>query len=130
LRNASDNAAWADDDTGIRWWNFAGGGANVLLAQMLERELGERVSSSNLYLKLSSAAAPHVGRAQAFIQQLRQQNRPNREDALRFASGAVRGRVSKFESCVPENLLLELWAYSVLDEAGAREAVATTCELE
>ena len=125
LREATNSAAWIDDDSGIRWWNFAGGGANVLLAQMLESELGERVSSSNFYLKLSSAAAPHVGRARAFIHELRQQGRPNREDALRFANRAVRGRVSKFESCVPEKLLLELWAYSVLDEAGARESVAT-----
>jgi ATP-dependent Lhr-like helicase len=125
LREAVAGSEWQDDGSGIRWWNFAGGGANVLLAQMLEAELGERVSSSNLYVKLSRDAAPHVGKAHAFIQQLRRENRPNREDALRFASGAVRGRVSKFEICVPEPLLLELWAHSVLDQAGAREAVQT-----
>jgi hypothetical protein len=123
LREAEDGGAWLPDDNGIRWWNFAGGAANVLLAQMLEHEIGARVSSSNLYLKLSRDAVPHVEGAKQFIQALRREQRPNPGDAIQFAKGAVRGHVSKFEPCVPEVLLLELWARTLLDVAGARAAV-------
>jgi hypothetical protein len=36
----------------------------------------------------------------------------------------VRGSLSKFEACLPGQLLLELWARSVLDVDGARAAVS------
>lgn len=124
VRDEEPCGSWIDDGAGVRWWNFAGGAANVLLAQMLESELGERVSSSNLYLKLSREAAPHLGRAREFVTALGRAGRPNVDDGRRFAKAAVRGSVSKFESCLPEVLLLELWSRSVLDVGGACAATA------
>lgn len=51
---------------GYRLWTFAGGRANNLLAKVLESVLGDKVTTSNLYLRLrGQAGASEVAIRQA-----------------------------------------------------------------
>ncbi|NUP07978.1 MAG: DEAD/DEAH box helicase [Polyangiaceae bacterium] len=107
----------------ITWWNFAGGAANVLLARVLEGELGGQCVSRNTSITLKGEAAVSAVRVRQVLAEMAGQGRPTREDALRHAQGAVRSRVSKFQPCLPERLLQDLLVESVLDVEGARLAV-------
>lgn len=57
------------------------------------------------------------------IDQLRTERRPNHEDALRFAELCGRGRLSKFQPCLPERLESEYLAEVLTDEAEALAAL-------
>lgn len=107
----------------ITWWTFAGGAANVLLARMLEAELGGKVVSRNLNLALKGAAAESGVAVHQALERWRANGRPGRDDAHRFAESAARGRISKFQDCLPETLVLDLLASVVVDVEGARAAV-------
>ncbi len=52
------------------------------------------------------------------------EGRPTAEDGRRFAEGALQGRVSKFQACLPAGLLIDLLVGKLLDVQGARRAVA------
>lgn len=108
----------------ITWWTFAGGAANVLLARLLEAELGGQCVSRNTSLTLKGEAAVSVVRVREVLRAMAAEGRPTRVDARRHAQGAVRSRVSKFQDCLPEPLLQDLLAESALDVEGARAAVA------
>jgi ATP-dependent Lhr-like helicase len=107
----------------ITWWTFAGGAANVLLARMLETELGGRVIARNTSLTLQEDAGKSVARVREAISAWRAAARPNAEDALVHAPGAARYRISKFEACLPPGLLRELQASRLLDWEGAARVV-------
>ena len=111
-------------ENGITWWNFAGGGANVLLARVLEAELGGPCVSRNQSISLNGEAGTSLVRAHQVLQEMRAAGRPTTEDAARHAEGAGRSRVSKFQPCLPEALTRELLVASALDVPGARRAVA------
>jgi ATP-dependent Lhr-like helicase len=110
---------------GITWWNFAGGGANVLLARMLEAELGGPCVSRNQSVSMNGEAGTSVVRVRQLLDEMRAAGRPTLEDAGRHAEGAGRSRVSKFQPCLPEALTRELLVAGALDVSGARRAVAT-----
>ncbi len=116
-------APFLDGKEGITWWTFAGGAANVLLARMLEAELGGACVSRNTSITLKDEAGKSVARAREAVAALAAAGRPTREDARRHAEGAVRGRVSKFQPCLPPALLADLLVESALDVEGARRAV-------
>lgn len=108
------------DDHGLRLWTFAGGRANNLLARVLEAKLGERVVVDNLYIGFrEGAAASEVAIRQA-MDELRTESRPNRADALRFADACARGRLSKFQPCLPSRLEADYLADNLTDVVGAR----------
>jgi hypothetical protein len=88
---------------GYRWWTFAGGRANTLLARTLEPELGSRCRNSSNDFR--DGARKSLAAIRTVIRELEASGRPNQQDAERFAEGAVRERVSKFELCLPERLL-------------------------
>jgi ATP-dependent helicase Lhr and Lhr-like helicase len=50
-----------DNDEQITWHNFAGGAANLLLARLLEREVGGRVISRNTSLTFTKAGGKGCG---------------------------------------------------------------------
>ncbi len=110
----------------ITWWTFAGGKANLLLGRMLEAELGERCVCRNTSITLRDDAGKSLAAVRDVIHQLAQQGRPTEEDACKYALGAKRGRLSKFEPCLPEELLVELTAQALLDAPGAAKAVQAT----
>ena len=92
------------DTGGYRLWNFAGGRANNVLANTLERLLGERVTSGNLAVGFREGAAKsEVGIRQA-MERLHAEHRPNTDDALAYAEGLDRVRLSKFQPCLPAEL--------------------------
>jgi len=110
-------------DGGLRWWTFAGGRANNLLARMFEAELGGKCAVRNTSIDLLGSAGHSQVAVRQFIRQLGEQGRPNAADAEKHAQGAVRSRVSKFEPCLPPVILQRLWADSVMDVVGARAAL-------
>lgn len=127
----AEHAFLRDEPTGlvqqgneITWWTFAGGAANVLLARVLEAELGGKCVTRNTSITLKEEAAQSVVRVRDVLRAMAAEGRPTRDDARRHAQGAVRSRVSKFQDCLPEPLLQDLLVESALDLEGARAAVA------
>ncbi len=91
--------------TGHRLWTFAGGKRNNLLAKTIASLLGEKVTSSNIYLSFSEGAGKSEVAIKQALDQLAQSGRPNAADALKFAASCARGQLSKFEPCLPDELL-------------------------
>jgi ATP-dependent Lhr-like helicase len=112
-----------EDGADLVLWTFAGGAANVLLARILEAELGGRVVSRNTSLTLKEEAGKSAAAVRALLAQWREEHRPTVADARVHAEGAVRGRVSKFQVCLPEALLLDLLVTAAVDVEGARRAL-------
>lgn len=105
-------------------WTFSGGAANLLIARMLEAELGERVSANNFRLKLSGLAASSAVRVREVLRTFASEARPTPSDLARFASPVGMRRLSKFEPCLPETELARLVAERLLDPEGARSTIA------
>jgi ATP-dependent Lhr-like helicase len=116
----------------ITWWTFAGGAANLLLARMLESALGEKVTSQNTSITLKEDAGQSLAAVRGVISQLAQESGPTTADAMRHAEGAgARGRMSKFDPCLPLGLFGRLVVEGVLDLEGAQKAVrAATAPVE
>ncbi len=112
----------------IAWHNFAGGAANVLLARVLERELGGRVVSRNTSLSFMDDAAKSVVAVKDALRKLGEEGRPNRHDALRFAPDATQTRLSKFMPCLPDDLARELLVERVVDVVNARRVLGLAPE--
>src|SRR5690606_7631581 len=112
-----------DGDEQITWHDFAGGAANVLLARVLERELGGRVVSRNTSLTFTGEGGKSLAAVRQAIAALRESDRPNVRDALRFAPDATRSRISKFQPCLPDALARDLLVDKVLDVASARRVM-------
>jgi ATP-dependent Lhr-like helicase len=111
----------------FRLWTFAGGRANNLLAKTLESLLGEKVTSDNYSLGIREEAAKSEVAIRQALDTLRAENRPNQEDAIRFASSCTRrGRLSKFQPCLPERLEAVFLAEVLTDVEHAREAVRSS----
>lgn len=108
----------------VTWWNFAGGAANLLLAQILEHELGPKITARNTSLTFKDSAAKSSTAIREVLAALKTEGRPSASDAIRFAEGAKRGRLSKFEPCLPDALLQRYFAATVVDVRGARKSVA------
>ena len=111
---------------GVRWWTFAGGRANNLLARMLETELGGRCVVRNTSIDLRDEAGRSNVAIRQAIHRFAEAGRPNEQDTQKYADGAVRTRVSKFEECLPEHQLHKLWSRVGLDLHGAEDVVAAT----
>jgi len=111
----------------VSWWTFAGGAANLLLARMLAKELGEKVFSTNFRVTFREGAASSIVRVRDAIETLRAAGRPSDEDALGFASEASKTRLSKFEPCLPPAKLHALQARTLFDLPAARAALSASC---
>lgn len=98
----------------LRWWNFAGGRINTLLARMLEAELGGKVVARDFSVGLQGEAAASEVAARTLLDRWTEARRPNHADALRFAASASRTRLSKFEPCLAEAHLSSLQADALL----------------
>ena len=109
--------------TEIVWWTYAGGRANLLLAKMLEAELGGTVTARNESMTLKAEAGASSIAVRELLDALRAAGRPNDADAARFAPLAARWRLSKFEPCLPEAELTRLQASMSVDLEGARRAL-------
>jgi len=117
LRDSASPLVESKDE--LTWWNFAGGGANLLLAQILEHELGPRIIARNTSLTFKGSAAKSSAAIREVLAALRAESRPSPGDAIRFAEGAKRGRLSKFEPCLPDEQLQRYFAETIVDREGA-----------
>lgn len=113
----------------ITWYDFAGGRANLLLARVLERELGGRVTSQNTSITFRKEAGESVVAVRDAIRRLAREDRPSWADALRFAPDTARSRVSKFQPCLPDHLARDLLVEKLVDLASARVVVGVDPEL-
>ncbi len=118
------STAIVPDTYGLRLWTFGGGQANNLLAQCLEEKLGEKVVVDNLYLGFRGQAASSEAAIRQAIADLRHDVRPNDADALRLAENCARGRLSKFQRCLPPRLESAFLAEILTDPQSARAAIA------
>jgi len=100
----------------LRWWTFAGGRANNLLAAALRAQLGERVSVSNLHVTLADGAAS----SDVAVRRALQNTVVDDALAARAAPDLARGRLSKFERCLPDSLARALTARALTDRTGAQ----------
>ena len=113
----------------ITIWTFAGGAANVLLARMIETELGGKCVVRNVSITCSGTAGESVAALRLMFRAWHGAGRPNEADALAFAERcAGKARVSKFTPCLTEGLTAELLAERVTDAEGARRAVRMACQ--
>jgi hypothetical protein len=115
------------DAGGMRLWNFAGGRANSLLAKTLEGILGEKVTSSNLSVGFREVAAKSEVAIRQAMERFRAEGRPNRQDALAYAEGLEKVRLSKFQPCLSSRLETEYLADRMADlsaDEGEGRAVA------
>ncbi len=107
----------------IAWWTFAGGAANLLLAKVMEAELGPKAIVSNTNIRFRGDAGKSLVAVRQAIEGLSAAGRPNEEDSRRHAEGAARHPISKFQPCLPEGLLLDLLAARLLDVIGAQRVL-------
>ncbi len=112
------------DGQGMRLWTFGGGKANNILGRVLESKLGDKITLNNLYIGFREGAAESDSAIRSALAQLREEGRPNHEDAVRFAETCARGPISKFQPCLPEHLEAEFYADLLTDAEEAREAIA------
>lgn len=119
-----DGTALRQSTDDIVWWTFAGGAANLLLARMLESELGEKVTSRDNSITLKEHAGQSLVAVNDAIRAIAERSGPTLEDARKHASGGnAKARFSKFDVCLPEQQLETLLVEGVLDVEGAQRAV-------
>ncbi len=107
----------------LTWWTYAGGQANILLAKLVEHEIGGKVTARDFSLTCKDEAAKSEVALSQAIDRLARQGRPTIEDARTYAQSAARARLSKFEPCLTDALLSKLLADRVVDLEGARAAL-------
>jgi len=108
----------------ITWWTFAGARANQLLARVIEAELGGRCVVRDTSISCRDAAGASTTALRDLVRRLAGRGRPDDEDARGFGSTSAKARLSKFEPCLPEALLLELVRERAVDVAGAQAVVS------
>ncbi len=105
------------------WWTYAGGQANVLLARMIEAELGGQCVVRNESITCKAEAGKSEPRLRELLRGWAASGHPNRADALQFAKAcAGRMRLSKFQPCLPDGLLEEFLADAIDHEHAASVA--------
>lgn len=112
------------DMYGLRLWTFGGGKANNLLARCLEERLGEKVVVDNLYIAFRGQAASSDVAIREAIADLRREGRPDDADARRLAESCARGRLSKFQKCLPPRLEAAFLAEALTDPVAARLTIS------
>lgn len=102
-------------DGGVKWWTFAGGRANSLLAVLLRERLDGRVAANNLCVTFSDLAAGSTGEISVAIAALAEPGVVSWQTARQYTSTSGRRRISKFQPCLPKDLELDLLARSLCD---------------
>lgn len=109
------------DTQGLRLWTFAGGRANNLLGRVLESKLGEKVTARQPLHRVPRSGRTIRIRDPSGLAELRLESRPNHADALQFAESCARGRISKFQPCLPDRLEAEYLAEVLTSQARRNE---------
>ena len=102
---------------GLSWHTFAGGAINRVLATALEQTTGRRWTSGNLSIRTRDPVG--LAEASAAIGRWKSETLQGAEDAI---VADDRGpTLTKFEPCLPSQMLRELRAKILADPAGAKE---------
>lgn len=111
-----DEAAPLTEERGgaIKWWTFAGGRGNRLLAAALQARLGERVTAGNEALRFSGSAAKSNAAIRQAIRALAEGPMLNWRDAAGWTDVSANARVSKFQACLPPLVEQELVARELM----------------
>jgi ATP-dependent Lhr-like helicase len=102
-----------DHGENVQWHTFAGGGINRLLAAGLEWLTGEKWVAGNLTLK---SKTPGIAKARDAVKRLRELDWETL--AIARAHDLARGRISKFQPCLPQAAEDRLLAEKLLDVPG------------
>jgi len=121
LRDAQ--AAITGTASALTWWSFGGGRANLLLARMIEAELGGRCVVRNTSIRWQGSSGNAHRELRRWLGELAAAGRPHADDAMRFARLAARRRLSKFQPCLPEKLLDGFLVDHAFDLEGASRCV-------
>ena len=112
--------------TARKWWTYAGGRGNRLLAGALQSRLGEKVTASNEAVRLSGEASKSVVAIREAIHELASGPPLTWADAARWTEVSENARVSKFQACLPEHIEQELVARELMDVADAKAALGAS----
>lgn len=104
-----------EGETETVWHTFLGGRVNNLLARMLTERLGEQVVPGNQSIKLRGEAARSGAAVRQATRALLEEGAVTEADAMRHAEGCARGELSRFQPCLPEELLLRFLARRVVE---------------
>ena len=106
---------------GVQWHTFAGGAVNRLLAAGLKQVTGDRWTPGNLSLKTKDL---DVAGALRSVRRLEEVDWD--AAALVAAQAMARGRISKFQPCLPEDMEQALLVRKLLDVSGTLSFLART----
>lgn len=108
----------------LRVLTFAGWHGNALLAGMWLARTGERPSFNNSTLNILAVSADRGEQVWSWLSELREQGRPNAQDALDASVLFGTDRLSKFQPCLPPMLVKKLIADTHFSIPAARDAIA------
>ncbi len=111
-----------EGDGGVKWWTYAGGRGNKLLAAALQEKLGGKVTAGNDAVRFSGSAALSQVAIRAAIREVAEGPRLTWSDAARLTDVKANARVSKFQPCLPPEVEQELVARELMS-VGDAEAV-------
>jgi len=94
---------------------FLGGRANNLLARLLQQRLGGEVAADSFVVTLKGDAAKSAVAVQQELAVLLAPGGITLVDAKRIAPLCARGRLTKFQPCLPEDLELDMMAHRLLE---------------
>ncbi|HTR49653.1 MAG TPA: DEAD/DEAH box helicase [Kofleriaceae bacterium] len=111
-------------DGRCRWWTFAGGAGNRVLAGLLESEIGARVSPGNTFITFADGAAESDVAIRRAIDAVAARSPVAWADARRLIDPDQRSRVSKFQPCLPPDIEHELIARETMSIDDANDTLA------
>ena len=103
-----------EPDGSVKWWTYAGGRGNRLLAAALQSRLGEKVTASNEALRFSGDAAKSEVAIRQALRELAEGPPLTWTDAAAWTDASAHPRVSKFQPCLPASVEHELVARDVM----------------
>jgi len=107
----------------FRWWTFAGGRGNRVLANLLEDALGAKVSANNVAVTFDGESVRSELAICQAIAELAAQAPIGWEHVAGLENGLARTRVSKFQPCLPPEMEQGLIARETMDVGDANAAV-------
>jgi len=112
-----------ESDGAVKWWTFAGGRGNRLLAAALQARLGEKITAGNEALRFSGDAAKSDVAIRQAIRELADGPQISWFDAAGWTDVSANARVSKFQPCLPALVEQELVARELMDVGDANEVL-------
>lgn len=107
----------------LKWWTYAGGRANGLIAALLRQELGDGVRANNVAITFTKGSGTSLAAVNAAIETIAA-GAISWDRARPLAPVGGKRRISKFQPCLPEMLELDFVARSVFDVERAAAVLA------